>query len=350
MAEKVMPKELEQMMDRMFSVSPRDYAFFREQFGELIKTDEGSRLLRSLDKNFNGKKMNLITEAKPGSLGHCFDDESEIGIGLSSMLDYYVPSRFPLTIQREVKHGYPKLLFHELTHLEQYQKQAGPENAITDQDRYFSAIMCEADAQVSGDLFQMKLKSSPHLDKGIFSPAWQMAKLAAMIATNIRLNSRRKFISKTRQELQKNNPEWPLDQIEKETIKTFFKKSLLDKNSGWRRYYDNPKNRKTLGILEDNPNYPKKEFPDLMQYYMDKYGLTLDECLDLKKELLSQSNIKFPKQVAHSTATAPHQTNTQVLTHASAPREQPVATPKRSDSQKLDPTILAHLGRGGQGD
>ena len=108
MTEKVTPKELEQMMDRMFSISPKNASFFRKQFSELIKTDEGSHLLRSLDKNFNGKKMNLVTHAKPGGLGHCFDDEAEIGIGLSSMLDYYIPSRFPLTIQREVKHGYPK--------------------------------------------------------------------------------------------------------------------------------------------------------------------------------------------------------------------------------------------------
>jgi hypothetical protein len=83
---------------------------------------------------------------------------------------------------------------------------------------------------------------------------------------------------------------------------------------------------------------------------MDKYGLTLDECLDLKKEILAQSDIKFPKQETYSSS--PHQTNTQMLSQASAPRGQPTTTPKvhqKTEPKKLDPQILSHLGRSGQG-
>ena len=361
MAEKLTPQELDQMMDRMFTIDPKDISFFRKQFGELIKTEEGSDLLRSLNANFSGRKMNLITEAKKGALGHCFDDESEIGIGVSSLLDYYLPHRLPLTIEREVTHGYPKLLFHELTHWEQYQNQGAAENAATDQDRYFTAIMCEADAQVSGDLFKMKLEPSSFLDRGIFSPVWQAAKLAGMIAAKIKLNAQKKFIERTQRELQKLHPEWSAEQVEKETRKAFFKKSILDKNSYWRWFYDNPENRKKLGILDDNPTFSKKEFPELMKYYMDKYGLTLEECLDLKKEILTQSDQKFSTQEVQlnrlngrdNPAPIPHQTNAEMLAQTSQSIKQPQntpTTPQKTDGKKLDSAILSHLTRGGQGE
>ncbi|MBR6411840.1 MAG: hypothetical protein IKS41_01605 [Alphaproteobacteria bacterium] len=361
MAEKLTPQELDQMMDRMFTIDPKDISFFRKQFAELIKTEEGSNLLRSLNSNFNGKKMNLVTYAKPGGFAHCFDDESEIGIGVSSLLDYYLPHKFPITIEREVTHGYPKLLFHELTHWEQYQNQGASENAITDQDRYFTAIMCEADAQISGDLFKMKLEASSFLDKGIFNPAWQMAKLAGMIATNIKLKSQKKFLAKTQRELQENHPEWTGEQIEKETRKAFFKKSILDRNSGWRRFYDNPENRKKLGILNDDPSFPKKEFPELMRYYMDKYGLTLEECLDLKKEILAQSDQKFSTQEVQlnrsngrdNPTPIPHQTNAEMLartSHQTEKKQNVLANSPKTDSKKLNPSILSHLTRGGQGE
>ena len=353
-------KELDILMGRVFSIRPQDTAFFRRTLSEIAKIDSGVHLLRSLNANFSGRKMNLITEAKKGALGHCFDDESEIGIGVSSLLDYYLPHRLPLTIEREVTHGYPKLLFHELTHLEQYRNYGAAENAATDQDRYFTVIMGEADAQVSGDLFQMELKTSSYLDKGIFSPAWQVAKLVSKIAMNIKLASQKKFIAKTQRELQESHPEWPMERIEKETRKAFLKKSILDRNSGWRRFYDNPENRKKLRILNDDPNFPKKEFPELMKYYMDKYGLTLEECLDLKKEILAQSSQKFSGHETQLTASndrdrpSPtlHQTNAEMLAQTSHPTRQPQSTPvstPKTDTKKLDPAIFSRLGRGGNG-
>ena len=351
MPEPMTQKELNTLMEKLFSINPKDAPFFKKQFSEIAKTDSGTRLLRSLNEHFNGKRMNLVTHAKQGAFAHCFDDEYEIGVGVSGLLDYYLPSRFPLTIKREVEYGYPKLLFHELTHLEQYRNQGGAENAVTDQDRYFTTIMGEADAQVSGDLFKMQLTSSSYFDKGILNPAWQIAKLVGMIVANSKLNFQKKFLAKTRQQLQETHPEWHRDRIEQEVRKTFLKNSILDKSSSWRRFYDKPENRRALGILNDDSRFSKKEFPDLMRYYMDKYGLTLEECLDLKKEILAQSEIKFFKQTMHSST--PHQTNAQVLSHASSmQREQPIITPKtkpKTEAQKLDPAFLSHFGKDGQG-
>ena len=61
-ADKMSQEELDKLMGKLFSVSSEDKALFQKAFSELIKTNSGAQLLRSLEKNFNGQKVTLQTD------------------------------------------------------------------------------------------------------------------------------------------------------------------------------------------------------------------------------------------------------------------------------------------------
>lgn len=280
MANLLTQKELDQLMEKLFSINPKDYKFFKKCLRELIKIDEGSQLLRSLNANFNGRKLVLKVQRDLTDRGYFSDDSFEVGIRKKNVL-YPFPDPF------SVVENYPKVLFHELIHCEQYQNKACGGNAITEEDKFFTLLMTEADAQVAGDLFEKKQKMASNLEKWLFLSGQQIFELV-----KDRLDPQKRLLRETERQLKKNHSDWPEEQIEKATKKEFFKKVITKKDLYWRAVYEDPEMIKeaTSGV------YPKKDFHKIMRYYMEKYDLTLDECLALKKEILEQTNQNFFKK------------------------------------------------------
>jgi len=353
MVEKVTTMELEQMMDRMFSINPEDVSFFKNALQEIAKTDLGSDLLRSLDTNFSGKKLALRTQRMPDN-GCFLGDESEIRIGLprftlpNPMGRYFppLPNMFFLLekIEREVVHGYPKSLFHELTHWNQTLHNAFGNNAMTSEDKFFTVLMAEADAQAAGALFRLEQGRTG----GVFE------RLSSSIGRILGFEAykQEQMILDTQTEVKRTHSDWSNEQIKKEIQKVFLKKVLTDNKAYWRRVYETPEMMEAA-TSDDKHVCPKNGFPDLMKHYMDKYGLTLEECEELKKEVLAQSGQKFSNSEDHPTVSKTneatqtlHHTNGQILSQASASIIQPTVAPEISQKKprKLDPVILAHLG------
>ncbi|MBQ7412772.1 MAG: hypothetical protein IJV07_00650 [Alphaproteobacteria bacterium] len=340
------PTELKQLMEKMFSISRSDFAFFYKNLSELVKTDEGKRLINSLSAHFDGHKIELKTKRNLKELGYFSDDKSEICIGLPSLWPVDLSSQ---TLIREVIHGYPKILLHELTHWEQFLHKATGGNIASKQDQFFTLLMAEADAQVSGNLFQAEQKSSIRLRSFIFNPIKQILKISFN-----RINPDQRIILNIRRDIQKEHPEWDQEHIDKEARKKFFRKSIMNKKAHWRRVYEDPK----MVTSATSGPYLHREFPEVMAFYMKKYGFTLDECLEMKKEILAQTGQKFLVSDIHSSQFHLKSVNTQILT--SAQRSHAALRQRRrfSDTsermrqpipQTLKPSILSRFSRGGQG-
>lgn len=342
-------KELDTLMVELFSVNPKDYSFFKKCLGELIKIDEGSQLLRSLSANFKGKKLTLKIQPDLKAKGHFSDDAFEVAIRKKNLLNLD-------TFFREGEENYPKALFHELTHCEQYQNKACGGNAITEEDKFFTVLMAEADAQVAGDLFEKQQRITSNLWKWLFMPMQQIFKLAKN-----RLDPQKRLLTEAERQLKKNHPDWSEEQIKKETKKEFFKKVITKKDLYWRPIYENPEmiKRATSGV------YSKGDFPDVMRYYMEKYDLTLDECLALKKEILGQSNQNFLKKEESQinkrktdnlsqTASTSHimqRLQRVSCSNGQIPEESVIASKKTiKNASKVTPAIFSRFEKGGQGE
>ena len=258
MENQITEKELEQLMEKLFTIDPKEHSFFRECLRKITKVDEGIRLLHSLNSNFDGKKLILKTERNLDDKGYFSDNESEICIKKLGIIDNFVSKNLSL----KEKENYPKALLHELTHWEQWQNNASGGNAITEEDKFFTVLMAEADAQASGDIFEINQKETVSVVKWLFTPAQQIVKFM----TN-KLNPSRQFIFRTQKEIKKNHPDWHEEQIKKEVQKLFFKKTLTMEDSYWRKIYGDPQMVKSVTLDPENRPYPKKEFPDIKLFY-----------------------------------------------------------------------------------
>ena len=354
MSDRMSRKELDRLMEKIFSFKQKDISFFRKTLLELTKTEEGSRLLHSLSANFTGQKLTLKTHSKLDTYGYFSDDEFSIGVGVSNP---FLADFIPQLLIREAIQGYPKILFHELTHWEQYQNRADSSCAGTEEDKFFTMLKAEADAQASGDLFKMEQKSPVRFEDWLLYPGKQLL----IIASN-RFNPKKKTIRKIQQELRKNHSDWSEKEIKQESKKIFFKKLILKKDSHWRRFYEKPAMIKAVVSENKNRNRSQREFPDLMVYYMKKYNLSLDECRELKKEVLSQVTQNFSSQMTHQPKKNPIQTseklnltNIQRLRRASNSCHQvknPVAVPSvKPGTKPIEQTsiVRSHFNNSGRG-
>ena len=291
MVEKVTTMELDRMMDRMFSVDPKDYSFFRKYMDELTQTDEGSHLLRSLDEKFNGKKIALRSQTyaemkkKGGSYGGYFSaNNSELVVVTGSKLEN--DSRIAA------------ILYHELTHFDQHLNRGNSGRTITKSDAYFAAWMEEADARVSTFFFAKEWASQGNL--------WQRHLHRKGLQSEIRLHDYAEpelYVRQAKDFLQGRHSDWSDDQVQKETKKMLLISILRETNldSYWHRYYDKeytrdvePAGRPPNGYGNTiNSGAPLVE---VMSYYSEKYGLTPHDCLELQQEVLSKSGISLPRQ------------------------------------------------------
>ena len=358
MPDKMGEKELEQIMEKLFTIAPQDYRFFQRTLTEIAKIDEGANLLRSLSTNFEGKKFTLITTTDPKNRGYISDSDHEICIRKQDILNDFISQNLSLGETE----NYPKALFHEMTHWEQWQNEAGKENAITEEDKFFTTLMAEADAQASGDLFEVEQNKNTGFQ---FTSLFFAPKLLRFVKDKL-LNPNKRFTDRTKKELKNNHPDWSEEKIKKETRKSFFKKILLNKEAYWRKVYEDPEIVESTSTNVKNQPYSQKEFPDIMKYYMEKWGLTLEECQELKKEILEQSYKKYIEKKAPlnnrgKTDDPPHTPPTphliQTVTKGVLSQEQPqkIFTKASSSSQKtkhseLSPAILSHFGKDGQGE
>ena len=329
-------KNLEQLTEKLFNIGPKEYPFFKKCLRLIAETEEGSRLLHSLERNFDGRKYTLRTQKGLENIGGINDITHEVVIGKPSLLSIHFLEQ---VMDREIIHGYPKALFHELTHWEQWQNKAGGGNAIAEPDTLFTTIMAEADAQASGDLFKTEQRET--FDFGIFTFPFQIYKFIFA-----KLNPDKRFIARTKAELGKKHPDWSEEQIKKETKKLFFLKSVKDENADWRKVYENPKTIEQMAKSPEDAPYVKREFPEVMKYYMEKFNLTLDECQDLKRIVLEQSYENYLRQkeeqgaeaqVAENSKTSPSKTSDgphlkKELIQAKEP--QPQAKSTRTDAPK----------------
>ena len=297
MAEKITPKELEQMMDRMFSVNSEDCPFFRKYMNELSQTDEGSHLLRSLDKKFNGEKITLQFENADEMLGGAKGN--------------FLPKGPKIIIKKYSKFKSdaltPGILFHELTHWKQYLNSATCEDTLTETDSCFTYWMQEADARVSTFFFVKELSSQGNW--------WQRYKNRSK--NRIRLNAEvhwhdhsnpELYVRQVQDFIKSRHTDWTDEQVQKETKKMMLISVLRERNvdSGWHRIYDhdiaNPFVRALGGGFDANKfdNYGvfkrRHQIMDVMGYYMTKYGLTSEECLNLQQVTISNPSIELPKQ------------------------------------------------------
>ena len=358
MPDKMTEKELKQVVEKLFTIDPKDYRFFQKTLSEIAKIDDGARLLRSLSTNFEGEKFTLKTTTDPTNRGYISDIDHEICIRKQDILNDFISQNLSLG---KIE-NYPKALFHEMTHWEQWQNEGAKENAITEEDKFFTTLMAEADAQASGDLFEVEQNENKgfHFSSLFFAP-----KLFRFVKDKL-LNPNKRFTDRTKKELKENHPDWSEERVKKETQKKFFKKILLNKGAYWRDVYEDPKMVESASTNSENKPYSKKEFPELMKYYLEKWGLTLEECQELKKEILEQSYKKYIEKKTllgnnKEKTDNPHHTSTtahlmQTLTKSSPQQKQPQSPSikpslkKKTAPSELSPVILSRLGKGGQGE
>ncbi|MDY6407563.1 MAG: DUF6782 family putative metallopeptidase [Pseudomonadota bacterium] len=270
MSVKMSRKDLKKLIEKLFSIERRDKSFFCNILFDIASTDLGTRLLCSLGMHFDGKKVALKTNSMLTARGYFSDEKSEIVIKKQSA--DFLPHR---------QKNYSKILFHELTHWDQFLNQATGGHALLPQDKFFTVMVAEADAQSDGDLFEIEQRSSFSPKRILLHPVTEFFKLVTYT-----FDPSRRFVAKTKSELQKNHPDWSVSKVLSETRKTFFTRTLTDSNAQWHQFYKDPK------IVEQatSGTYSKRKQCDLMKYYMDKYGLTWDECLHLQKEVLAHSD------------------------------------------------------------
>jgi len=267
MSEKIAQKELDELMDKLFSIAPKNRDFFRKHFAIIATTNLGRNLLRSISADFNGEKISLNRKKQIiRSFSGFFSSE----VSNITIITPIIPSFIGHTSEA---------LFHELTHLRQFQKNATSHNVAIEQDAYFINLMEEADASVSTHLFKLeknlKLNWSPSASSDPILRGYGIAK--------------------------SRNPNYSEQQLKREAIKYALERMFTKtrRTSKWRKLYEGQfqaHSDKSRWLLCPHDRYPSDNIFTALTYYMEKYGLTKEECLRLQKLALSTLNEKFSRQ------------------------------------------------------